>query len=137
MEILSVFIGLANGLIVGAGFVAFLMVLDLIPRLIQLSRSNQYLAFYEMAVIVGAMFWTIADFLEWSFPFFRLGAICIGLLNGIFIGMLAAALTEVLNVIPILAKRMGLNYYLTWLLLALVFGKMFGALFDWIIFQRI
>ncbi len=33
----------------------------------------------------------------------------IGLLDGIFVGMLAAALTEVMNVLPIIAKRMSLR----------------------------
>lgn len=134
---LSIFIGLAGGLAVGAGFVAFLMVLDLIPRLVQLSRSLRYLALYELAVITGAIFWTISDFFEWGIPFFRLGSVFVGLLDGMFVGMLAAALTEVLNVIPILARRMGLNQYIILLLLAMVFGKIFGSLFDWIVLQRL
>lgn len=133
---LSIFVGLSGGIAVGAGFVAFLMVLDLIPRLVQLSRSVRFLAHYEMAVILGAFFWTITDFFEWGFPLFRLGAMFVGLLDGIFVGMLAAALTEVLNVIPILARRMGLNQYVVWLLLAMAAGKVIGSLFEWIIFQR-
>jgi len=55
---------------------------------------------------------------------------------GVFIGLLAAALTEVLNVLPVLAKRLGMKPYLFGLLLAMILGKMTGSLFDFFIYQR-
>ncbi len=48
--------------------------------------------------------------------------------------MMTAALTEVLNVWPILAKRIGVDDKIVILLMALVFGKIFGSLFHWIYF---
>ena len=60
----------------------------------------------------------------------------IGLMCGIFIGMLAAALTEVLNVLPILAKRLRLTGYLFGLLMAMVAGKVAGSLFDWFVYNK-
>ncbi|MNO07833.1 hypothetical protein D3C81_2302000 [compost metagenome] len=56
--------------------------------------------------------------------------------NGIFVGMLAAALTEVLNVLPILAKRLHMQKYLLGLLMAMVFGKVAGSLFEWFVYRR-
>ena len=44
--------------------------------------------------------------------------------------MLAAALTEVLNVFPILAKRLGIQEKIIYLMMALVFGKIVGSLFS-------
>jgi stage V sporulation protein AB len=46
--------------------------------------------------------------------------------------MLAAALTEVLNVLPILAKRVRVNEKIVILLMAIVFGKVLGSLFHWV-----
>ena len=60
----------------------------------------------------------------------------IGLMCGIFIGMLATALTEVLNVLPILAKRLRLTGYLFGLLMAMVAGKVAGSLFDWFVYSK-
>jgi len=60
----------------------------------------------------------------------------VGLFCGVFIGLLAAALTEVLNVLPVLAKRLGMRSYLFGLLLAMILGKMTGSLFDFFIYQR-
>ena len=50
--------------------------------------------------------------------------------------MLAAALTEVLNVLPILAKRVGVVGKIIVLLVALVLGKVIGSLFHWIYFVK-
>ena len=48
--------------------------------------------------------------------------------------MIAAALTEVLNVLPILAKRIGVDDKIIILIMAIVFGKIFGSIFQWIYF---
>jgi stage V sporulation protein AB len=130
------FLGLAGGVAVGSGTVAFLMVLDVIPRLTQLTRSYMYIQWYEIAVVAGSLFFTFADFYSWRLSLFPLGTAVIGLFMGCFIGLLAAALTEVVNVIPILAKRVGIGSYITWLLLAMMLGKVFGSLFEWIVYMK-
>lgn len=50
-----IFIGLAGGLAVGSGFVAFLTVLGIIPRLTQLSKTVKMIRYYEWAVVLGAL----------------------------------------------------------------------------------
>ncbi|WP_433946386.1 stage V sporulation protein AB [Paenibacillus sp. SN-8-1] len=135
--LLSIFLGLAGGIAVGGGVIALFVVLDIIPRLAQLSRSYDKVHWYEGAMVSGSVVGTVADF--WDFKLFLHSEILngwIGLLNGIFIGMLAAALTEVLNVLPILAKRLHMGQYLFGLLLAMVFGKVAGSLFDWFVYNR-
>ncbi|GIP20171.1 MULTISPECIES: stage V sporulation protein AB [Paenibacillus] len=134
--LILLFLGLAGGIAVGGGVIALFVVLDIIPRLAQLSRTYNKVHWYEGAMVSGSFVGTVADF--WNF---KLGldsevlSAFIGMLNGIFIGMLAAALTEVLNVLPILAKRLHMGQYLFGLLLAMVFGKVAGSLFEWFIYQ--
>lgn len=129
-----VFIGLAGGLSVGAGFVAFLTVLGIIPRLTQLTKTMKLIHWYEWAVVLGAVTGTIVSLRDLSFSFDPLLLIPIGLAGGVYIGMLAGALTEVLNVFPILAKRVGVEDRIVILMMAIVFGKVFGSLFHWIYF---
>ncbi|MCS7464618.1 stage V sporulation protein AB [Paenibacillus doosanensis] len=131
---LQLFVGLAGGIAVGSGMVAFLVVLDVIPRLAQISRSYHMIRWYEGSVIVGSLFFTLSDFFNWSYSFFPLAAALFGLLAGCFVGMLAGALTEVVNVLPILAKRIGMGSYMIWLLMAMIFGKVLGSLLDWLNF---
>src|SRR5690554_4296355 len=128
-ESLALLIGLASGIAVGGGLVAFLTVLDLIPRLSQITRTFKHMIWFEHAVVAGALFWTITDFEDIHLPFFIAGVSFIGLLQGIFVGMLAAALTEVLNVLPIMARRLRIDGFITWLIMSMVFGKVFGSLF--------
>ncbi|MGP4071992.1 stage V sporulation protein AB [Piscibacillus sp. B03] len=134
--VVEVFIGLAGGLAVGSGFVAFITVLGIIPRLVQLSKSKKFLQFYEWAVVLGALFGIFLSFTQATFQLPILVEMFWGLLHGVFIGMLAAALTEVLNVFPIMAKRMRLGEKIQLLVLAIVFGKIIGSLFQWIIYVR-
>ncbi|MGN7455856.1 stage V sporulation protein AB [Paenibacillus pasadenensis] len=129
-------LGLAGGIAVGSGMVALLIVFDLIPRLAQLARAFRLSAAFESAVVGGSLFWTWADFFGWRAPLPAALALPLpGLLCGMFIGMLAAALTEVMNVLPILAKRLRLTGYLGALVMAMVLGKTAGSLFDWLVYQ--
>jgi len=134
--VLPAVIGLAGGLAVGSGMVAFLIVLDIIPRLAQIARYYQGVRFFEGAVVLGSVYWTLADFFDWTMPFSPAGTAVAGLFCGCFVGMLAAALTEVINVLPIMAKRLRMGDFILWLLAAMVFGKTFGSLFDWIVYAR-
>ncbi|MGG2014220.1 stage V sporulation protein AB [Bacillus sp. S10(2024)] len=131
-----IFIGFSGGIAVGGGYVAFLTVLGVIPRLAQLTKSNHRVQSYEWAVVSGALGGTwcsLRDVTLLASPYWLL---LLGLLCGTFIGMLAAALTEVLNVLPILAKRVGVDGKIVILLIALVLGKVVGSLFHWIYFVK-
>lgn len=132
--LLLILIGLAGGLAVGSGFVAFITVLNIIPRLTQLVKGFNYLKSFQEALILGVVFFTWIDLRGISFNLPAIITLFIGVLSGIFIGLLAAALTEVLNVLPILAKRLNMVEVILYLLMAMVFGKIFGSLFQWIIF---
>src|SRR5690606_14403074 len=112
-------IGFAGGLAVGSGFVALITVLDILPRLLQMTKSHEYLRWYESAIVVGVLFFTLADFFDWKFFGSVWINLLLGLFMGLFIGMLAGALTEVVNVIPILSRRLRIQRYLFWLFLAM------------------
>ncbi|MGN1386847.1 MAG: stage V sporulation protein AB [Bacillus sp. (in: firmicutes)] len=132
LELSILFIWLAWGIAVGSGFVAFLAVLGVIPRLTQLTKTQMKLHMYEVAVVAGAIIGSWFSFHDLVLRAPVVLVIIVGLLSGTFNGMLAAALTEVLNVIPILAKRIGIDGKIIYLLMAIVFGKIAGSLFQWL-----
>ncbi|WP_027407666.1 stage V sporulation protein AB [Anoxybacteroides tepidamans] len=127
-------IGFAGGLAVGTGFVAFLVVLGVIPRLTQLTKTEKWIHAYEWSAVSGAVVGGWISLRSSMLYAAKYWLVPIGLLSGIFIGMLAAALTEVLNVWPILAKRMRMANKIVLLMMAIVLGKVFGSLFYWIYF---
>ncbi len=132
--LIVIFLGLASGLAVGSGFVAFLTVLGVIPRMTQLSKTMKMIQHYEWAVVIGALTGVLASLRDpvcHISPFFL---IPLGITGGAFVGMLAAALTEVLNVLPILAKRIRMDGEIVILIMAIVLGKIFGSIFQWLYF---
>lgn len=129
-----IFIGFASGIAVGSGFVAFLTVLGIIPRLTQLTKTMKMITSYQWSVVLGALiggFVSLRDTVLFLPPSIL---IPLGIAGGIFVGMMAAALTEVLNVFPILAKRIGLEEKIIILMMAMVLGKIIGSLYQWIYF---
>jgi stage V sporulation protein AB len=137
IEILSVMlIGFSGGISVGAGYVAFLTVLNIIPRLTQLTKSVRYVHYYEAAVILGAVTGTVFSLWDFTLNLSFVLLAGFGILSGIFNGMLAAALTEVLNVFPILAKRIGMQDRIVYILIALVLGRIVGSLFQWLVYNQ-
>lgn len=132
--LLVIFIGLAWGTTVGAGYVAFLTVFGIIPRLTQLTKTESKIYAYEWSVVCGAVCGTLAFLREPIFSLPEILLVLFGLAGGIYIGMIAAALTEVLNVFPLLAKRVGIDDRLLILMMAIVFGKICGSLFHWMYF---
>lgn len=131
--ILEVFIGFSGGLAVGGGFIAFLMLLNIIPRLLQISQTKHLLNVYISCVILGAFAGTYLSFTDHSIGQSSLFLSVWGIFHGIFNGMLIAALAEVLNIFPIISKRIGMKRYLYAFLMAIVFGKVIGSLFQWLI----
>src|SRR5699024_11754831 len=133
---IEIIIGFSGGLALGSGFIAFLSVLGIIPRLTQLSKTKHLLTVYSACVVIGSIFGTFLSFtnIYWNLPLVIL--IIWGGFHGIFNGMLAAALTEILNVFQNLSKRVRIKQYLFCILMAIIFGKLFGSLFQWIIFER-
>jgi stage V sporulation protein AB len=130
---LLVLIGLGGGLAVGSGFIAFITVLDIIPRLTQLTKGQRYVKWFEWAMVCGVLFFTLIDFFHWVFHVPVCVTALIGLLAGVFVGTLAAGLTEVLNVFPILARRLKMDGRIVLLLMAMVFGKIIGSLLQWLL----
>ncbi|SFJ28597.1 stage V sporulation protein AB [Thermoflavimicrobium dichotomicum] len=134
-NLLLIFLGLAGGFAVGSGFVAFITVLGIVPRLVQLSKTGKMIHLYEYGIVLGVVLFTWFDLRGWVIEAPVFITAFLGLLTGMFVGMLAAALAEVLNVLPIMVKRLHIQDYLLYILMAMALGKIFGSLFQWLIFQ--
>jgi stage V sporulation protein AB len=135
-EILVVLLGFSEGLIIGAALLAFLLFLDIIPRLIRFGSSKEYIKPYQYIVVLGAFSASHIQFYDWVLAqiYFvnRLVVIVVGFIFGIFVGLIAAALTETLKVLPILSRRLGFEQQIKILLVAIISGKVVGSLIYWL-----
>lgn len=127
-SIFLVFFGLSSGCLVAAGTFAFIAAIGIVPRMAKRTQTQRFVRVYEDAIVLGGVWGTTAMFIDYRFPDvpFLIGAYA--LCTGIFVGVLAMALTEVLNVVPIMLRRARLTKGLPWLVLAFALGKMVGSL---------
>lgn len=133
-NLLIIFIGIGGGILEGAGLAAFIALLDIIPRLAQLTKTNRFVRTYETVITISAVCISFSLFIKLSLNLNKYFLIPIGLCFGIYIGLLAGALAEVLNVLPVLERRLGIKKYVYYPIVAISLGKIVGSLIKWIIF---
>lgn len=126
---LSFFSAFSMGVIVSGGIFSFIAMIGIIPRLAQKTKTTKYIRHYEN-VIIGSGLWGASTIvfkyeLNLPAPLIMVLALC----GGIFLGSLAVSITEVLDVIPILARRANILSSLKYLVLALALGKLIGTFF--------
>ncbi|KNF09263.1 stage V sporulation protein AB [Gottschalkia purinilytica] len=134
--ILIIIISISGGAVVGSAAAAFLTVLDVIPRLSQISKTQGYVKLYGLVISVSITlitFLTLTNFTLNISQIVKLLVIPMGFLFGMFVGLLASALAEVLNVIPVLVKKLKISdNHIKILLISTALGKMIGSLVEWI-----
>ncbi|MBS4534270.1 stage V sporulation protein AB [Clostridium sp. D2Q-14] len=127
----------SGGMVVGTALASFFTLLDIIPRLAQKTDSSNFIVFYERILISSGILATVFDFFDISFLNIKILLIPIGVLLGAFIGLLAAALAEVLNVIPVLERKLKAGKLIQIPLLAISLGKVIGSLLQWLVFVKV
>ena len=143
-------IGISSGLIVSAGVFTVLISVGLIPRFAGKMHVARNIFVLEEMVVLGTLaggFFSV--FGDWGqvgafvreHKLFGSGAtegvwnligtiflIVFGVFAGIFVGCLALAIAEMLNTIPVFARRIGFRHGLGIAILAVALGKLTGSL---------
>lgn len=130
--VIEMIIGFSSGIVIGSAFVALLIVLGVIQRLLQLINYHKQIFVFVLAMLFGVILGTYISFTSEVLKVPIVTEVAWGFVHGVFNGMLAAALVEILNVFPLLSRRLGLQKYLYVLLTAVIFGKVCGSLFQWL-----
>ncbi|MBQ8799530.1 MAG: stage V sporulation protein AB [Lachnospiraceae bacterium] len=119
--------GLSFGAAVAAGLFAFITTVGVVTRLAAGTKTAKYIKLYETVAIFGVTLANGIDLFQWEiFGGVIVRCLC-GLFFGVFIGCLAAALAEVVNVFPVMTRRIKLKAGMPYLVLAFALGKGFGA----------
>ncbi len=149
-QILLGIIGVSSGLIVSAGVFTVLISVGLIPRFAGKMHMARKIFILEEMVVFGTLFggffsifgdWgMIGEFVKkhrifgesategvWNL-IGTLFLLMFGVFAGIFVGCLALAIAEMLNTIPIFARRIGFRHGLGIAILAVALGKLTGSL---------
>ena len=115
--------GIIAGAVIAGGIFAFIVVIGVVPRLIQRTKSAKYIELYETMITLGGVAAGLTLLGTQLLSGFGWAEIWIGLSYGVFMGSLSVAVAEVFNVLPILCRRAKLAKEIPWLLLVLGAGK--------------
>lgn len=146
-KIFLLLLGASYGLLSAAGVFTVLAAVGLVPRFEGKTHTAKKAYLYEEMVIWGTIVGCLASvFPEFCWPglFFqtkypesfqmwqRIGQVLlviIGLFGGMFIGSLALAIAEMLDSIPIFARRVAFRRGLRAAIFSMALGKLAGSLF--------
>lgn len=144
-KILLGVVGLAGGLGVAGGVFTTLIAVGLIPRFAGKTHTAKHIFLYEEMVVCGTLFGGLVSVffpfldivgaasripgLAKFYPYVALVILIIyGLFAGIFVGCLALAIAEMLDSIPIFARRMKFRHGVGIVILCMAIGKTVGSL---------
>lgn len=128
--ILLAFIGVIAGFVVSAGLFAFITMIGVLTRLAIRTNTSQHILLYEDIVIVGATIGNLLFLFEFKFLIGGIGLVLYGFFSGCYVGCLAVALEEVLQVFPIITRRIKLTVGMPFIVLALAIGKGIGTFYQ-------
>lgn len=139
------FVSVSFGLLSAAGVFTVLVAVGLVPRFAGKTHTGKRVILYEEMVIAGT---TIGSFISIFERYSRLGEWALsagvparlwqilgslilgayGIFGGMFVGCLALAIAEMLDSIPIFARRIGFRHGMGIAVTAMAAGKIGGSL---------
>ncbi len=146
-SIFLIIVGGSFGILTAAGVFTVLVAVGLVPRFAGKTHTAAKVFLYEEMVVAGTLVGGVVSiFPEYIRPveFLRehmgeftwlwnglgvLGQAIFGLFAGMFVGCLALAIAEMLDSIPIFARRISFRHGLGLAVLGIALGKLSGSLF--------
>jgi len=122
-HILLGLISFSGGLVISFGLVALIIGLNLIPRFAGVTHTAHRIRIYEKCVMGGAVFGNLLTIYAIRLPAGGLFANGIGLFGGIYLGSWIIALTEVIDMFPVLSKKSNIKVAIGVIVLAIAVGK--------------
>lgn len=129
------FVAVAFGFTVAGGYLALISLIGILPRLASTSKTAKYLIHYENALIYGVLIGTLVYSYNFYLPIGPIVPAMAGFFGGVFFGCLAGALAEVVNVIPIFARRANIRKGIPYIIYALGVGKGIGVLVQYFLLE--
>lgn len=127
-EVLLALACLASGIAIAGGYFAFISLIGIFPKLLEKIKGARHYILVECLLAYGAAAANVIYLFNIPCHVTWVGFSFICFMGGIFVGCLAGALTEVLNVLPIASRRLGLRRYMPYVIYALAAGKLAGSL---------
>lgn len=121
-------LGAGAGFAVSGGVFTTMIAIGLVPRFAGKTHTAKHIFLYEEMAVCGTL---IGGVTTVFLPFIRIGEWFLGLYGffaGIFVGCLALAIAEMLDSIPIFARRSNFRHGMGVVILCMALGKAVGSI---------
>ena len=125
-------IGIASGSAIAAGIFALIPKIGVVAQIANKTKTTAYITSYETAVLLGGITGTLFTIFHFSITLPSITILIAGLSYGIFLGCLATALGEALDVTAIFTRRLKLHKGIPFIVLSMALGKTLGSLIYYI-----
>lgn len=129
-DIILAMIGLTAGIVIAGAVFAFLTIIGVLIRLAARTNTARHINLYEDMAVIGSGVGNTLFLFEYQLPIGTLGLFIFGVLSGCFVGCLAVALEEIIQVFPVFMHRIKLRIGIPILVLCLAIGKGLGAFYQ-------
>lgn len=127
-QILLGLVGLSSGIALAGGIFAVVLSIGVINRLAGKTHTAKHILIYEDSILFGSVVGNVLSIFDCTVPAGLLGQLLFGTFSGIFTGCLAIALAEVLQVFPVLMRRLKIHRGLGLIVTSMAIGKTIGSL---------
>lgn len=134
-ELAGCLLGLIFGGGVAAGTVALVTSIGIFPRIVGKTTTAGHILLYETLLLAGAFLGSLVDIFELEFFSGRWILVLSGVFSGIFTGCLSAALAEVIQVWPVLYRRIGVEDGRNPAMTFFALGKLAGGLYYFLLLK--
>lgn len=122
-----IIIGLSSGAIISGGLFDFIVMIGVVTRLIGKTHTSNRVRLFETVTIIGGTLGSLVSVYNINLHMGMWFGILYGIFSGMFLGCLIMSLTETLDGIPILSRRLKLSVGLQYIISAFALGKLVGA----------
>lgn len=127
-NILIVIIGISGGVCIAGAVFALITKIGVIPQIADVTHTTGHITTYETSILAGGILGNYITIFPISLTLSPFILLIPGICFGIFVGCLATALAETLDVTTIFTRRFRLHKGIQWLILSIAIGKTIGSL---------
>ncbi|HCC07373.1 MAG TPA: hypothetical protein DEP72_04355 [Clostridiales bacterium] len=135
IEIVMMFIGFGAGAAIGLAVTAFIISVGIITKMVNVTGTKKYNNLYQNMILIGITTGTLAMIIDINFHINEVWLGILGFFSGVFVGIVAISLVEIINVLPVIKERIRIRTGLVYVVISIALGKMVGSIIYWTVMK--
>lgn len=125
-QVILIVVGLSAGFVVASGLASFIIGLGIVSKFADRTKTGKHVMLYEDMIALGGILGSIVFIYQMPLNALAIFMPVVGISAGVFVGCWAVSIAEVINIFPILMRRVKLVLYIKYIVLFFALGKGVG-----------